>query len=141
MAYFYSKDTNGFYHDSLMEDYKAAGTLPENLVEISDECHKELIMAQSEGKMISAGENGFPVLVERKVDEEAIKRRANQTKQDQIRKASDLISTISDMIDAGIASLEEEEYLGELKKFRVEVFKANSIEEIPEFPSMENKDD
>jgi hypothetical protein len=54
MAYYYSKETGGFYHSSLHE------TLPKDAVQITDEDYSSLMAAQSEGKVIVADKKGKP---------------------------------------------------------------------------------
>lgn len=56
--YYYSKATGGFYHGSVHNQ------IPMDRVEVSDEQHGALMKAQAEGKVIQAGEGGFPVAVE-----------------------------------------------------------------------------
>ncbi len=60
MSYFYSASTNGFYSTEFH------GTnIPDDAVEISESEWKTLINAQSVTKMITCGENGHPVIVDR----------------------------------------------------------------------------
>lgn len=55
---FYSKSTGGFY------SHEIHGTnIPSDAVEITAEYHHELLQGQSEGKQITADENGYPILV------------------------------------------------------------------------------
>ena len=54
---FYSKTTGGFYSTEIHGD-----NIPADAVEISAAEHQALINGQSEGKRITADENGFPVL-------------------------------------------------------------------------------
>lgn len=58
----YSNTTNGFYPEALKEDYIKAGTWQIDTVEITTEEHAALLQGQSEGKVIAADENGYPVL-------------------------------------------------------------------------------
>lgn len=55
---FTSKSTRGFYDESIH------ASMPGDVVEISAENHAELLAAQSEGKIIAWGDDGFPVLID-----------------------------------------------------------------------------
>ncbi|WP_072410651.1 phage tail protein [Pseudomonas sp. NFACC04-2] len=59
MTLFSSKTTGGFYDDSI----HSAAQIPEDVVEITQERHMELLEGQSKGKRISSGEDGYPILV------------------------------------------------------------------------------
>lgn len=54
---FYAKSTNGFYDEAIHGD-----NIPADAVEITVEEHQVLLEGQSQGKIISADENGKPVL-------------------------------------------------------------------------------
>lgn len=56
---FYSKNTGGFYDPTVHGD-----VIPADVVEISKAAHAELLAAQSQGKIIEADVNGFPVAVD-----------------------------------------------------------------------------
>jgi hypothetical protein len=55
---FASKSTRGFYDASIH------ASMPDDVVEISAENHAELLAGQSEGKVITWGDDGYPVLVD-----------------------------------------------------------------------------
>ena len=55
----YSKQTGGFYTREIHGD-----NIPPDAVEITPEQHAALLQGQSEGKQITADENGYPVLVD-----------------------------------------------------------------------------
>lgn len=55
----YSKQTNGFYSSDIHGD-----NIPEDAVEITTEQHAALLEGQSQGKIISADENGYPILTD-----------------------------------------------------------------------------
>ena len=84
MKLFYSKSTNGFY------DSEIHGTkMPQDVVEITQETHHELLEAQSKGKMIVSDDKGYPKTVDRPVSKptwEQIK-----SKRDNLLKESDWI--------------------------------------------------
>ncbi|WP_410688528.1 tail fiber assembly protein [Citrobacter europaeus] len=56
---YYSKSTGGFYDSEINGD-----DIPQDAVEITDETWMELLSGQEEGKIISADENGYPVLTD-----------------------------------------------------------------------------
>lgn len=56
---FYSAQTGGFYDRAIHGD-----NIPADAVEITANQHRELIEGQSQGKLIQADANGFPVLAD-----------------------------------------------------------------------------
>ena len=56
---FFSKNILGFYEQSIHGD-----NIPEDAVEITAEQHAALLEGQSQGKIISADENGHPILID-----------------------------------------------------------------------------
>ena len=56
---FTSKSTRGFY------DAAIHTSMPDDVLEITAERHADLLAGQSEGKIISWGDDGFPVLTDR----------------------------------------------------------------------------
>lgn len=56
---FYSKSTNGFYSREIHGD-----NIPADAVEITAEEHSALLEGQSQGKLIQADENGYPILAD-----------------------------------------------------------------------------
>lgn len=56
--FYYSKKTGGFYLEDIHGD-----NMPEDVVEVSDEYHAELMDGQRNGNIIAADEKGFPRLV------------------------------------------------------------------------------
>lgn len=56
---FYSKQTNYFYTTEIHGE-----NIPDDAVEITQEQHAALLQGQSEGKVITADENGYPILVD-----------------------------------------------------------------------------
>lgn len=55
---FYSKSTGGFYAHEIHGD-----SIPQDCVEISQDEYVGLLQEQSLGKCITAGEDGYPILV------------------------------------------------------------------------------
>src|SRR5690625_1589289 len=56
---FYSKTTGGFYSHEIHGD-----NIPGDAVEITQQQHAALLQGQSEGKVITANENGHPILID-----------------------------------------------------------------------------
>lgn len=56
---FYAKSTSGFYSREIHGD-----NIPADTVEITQQQHAALLQGQSEGKVITADENGYPVLID-----------------------------------------------------------------------------
>lgn len=56
---YYSKSTGSFYDDEINGD-----DIPQDVVEITDDTWMELLNGQAEGKIITADENGYPVLTD-----------------------------------------------------------------------------
>ena len=54
----YSKTTGGFYSDAICYN-----VIPDDVVEITEDKHAELLSGYSTGKTISSDENGNPVLI------------------------------------------------------------------------------
>lgn len=73
---FYSKSTGGFYDTAIHGD-----NIPADAVEITNDLHAALLEGQSQGKIIVADENGFPVLAdppEPSYDEELARKTAEE---------------------------------------------------------------
>lgn len=56
---FYAKSTNGFYDAAVHGD-----DIPSDAVGLTTEIYVSLLNGQSQGKIISANENGFPILID-----------------------------------------------------------------------------
>lgn len=61
MNYYYSALTNAFYPETLLESYKEAGTLPDDIQALSEDVFREFTATPPEGKRRVAGEEGLPV--------------------------------------------------------------------------------
>ncbi|EAZ7418758.1 tail fiber assembly protein [Salmonella enterica] len=71
-SYIYDASTNAFYALALMSEYKKSGIWPDNGVRVTNEQHRRLMAGQSEGNVISADEEGNPVLTPALIDYVAI---------------------------------------------------------------------
>lgn len=139
-AYFYSATTNAFYVSSLMSDYKGAGTLPDDVTEISAQWYGYLIDGQAMGKEIRPNEYNQPVLSEpTPPTTQELKIVAEGRKSELIRDAGEAIAILQDADELGIATEDELASLTLWKRYRVmlnrlDISKAPDIE-WPEKPT------
>lgn len=61
MEYYYSCTTNAFYPKSLLENYKLAGTLPDDVQPVGEDVFIEFSATPPDGMQRSAGVEGLPV--------------------------------------------------------------------------------
>lgn len=62
MKIYFSKQTNGFYDSEFH-----GNNIPNDCVEITPQEHRALLEAQTNGKKITGGRDGFPILVDQPV--------------------------------------------------------------------------
>lgn len=60
MKVFYSAQTNGFYPDDI-----EFNNPPDDLIEIPEEYYKSLLHEQSQGKIITSDDSGYPIAIDR----------------------------------------------------------------------------
>lgn len=118
----YSAKNNAFYEDTMKDDYIQAGSWPDDLVEITDEAYNALFDGQSDGKVITPGANGHPVLTDPPppTDEELIAQ-ANSRIKSLMAYATSAIGPLQDAEDLGIQTDDEAELLKAWKKYRVQL--------------------
>ena len=115
MTKYYSPSVNAFYSVEIN-----GSSIPEDAVEITDEVWVELLKQQSEGKVIAAGENGFPVandappLTSAQLIEIAEGQKASLMAQ-----ATVAIAPLQDAVDLDEATDDEKSQLTAWKKYRV----------------------
>ncbi|NUL36315.1 tail fiber assembly protein [Kosakonia sacchari] len=63
--YLFSKSTLGFYPEASKEDYVKAGSLPDDVIEVSDEVRDEYNFSPPAGKKLGVDAEGHPVWVSR----------------------------------------------------------------------------
>lgn len=114
--YFYSAKDNTFFPESLKEIYMQAGTWPENAKEVGEMDFQNLMAGQSENKVITADEAGYPVLSERETDHhiDAVKQ-AETEKALRMAAAAEAIAPLQDAVDIGMATEDE---VGRLKAWK-----------------------
>lgn len=120
--YFYSAKNNAFYPDVLRDEYEKAGSWPNDLVEITDDLYDALFAGQSDGKVITPGDDGRPVLTDPAppTDEELIAQ-ANSRIKSLMAYATSAIGPLQDAEDLGIQTEDEAELLKAWKKYRVQL--------------------
>lgn len=117
MKIFYSAKNNGFYHDSLLDDYDSSSAgWPDDAVDIDNDTYQTLLTAQSEGKVIKPDKDGMPILSEQEIDHIA---EAYRKKKQLMASAIIAIAPYQDAYDLDIATKAEKSALIDLKKYRV----------------------
>ena len=112
---YYSKNTGGFYDDEIHGD-----DIPADVVEITDDTWMELLNGQAEGKIISADENGYPVLTASPPPTQQELIAQAELKRGELRaKVDSEISWRQDAVDSGDATEVESTALAAWKKYRV----------------------
>lgn len=120
MTVYFSAAENGFYDDAFKADYTAAGTWPDDAVEISDRWYQHLINGQTLGRNITANEYGQPVLADPpSPTKEQLIAEAEAQKAALITAASETIAILKDAIDLGKATKGEEASLLAWREYRV----------------------
>lgn len=118
--FYYSKTTNLFYPLAWLSDYEAAGSLPDDIAEISDELVAEFSCSVKDGKQRTPGADGLPSWTDLPAPtKEELVILAEQQRTTR-RTAADLeIAWRQDAVDAEIASDQEATELAAWKKYRV----------------------
>lgn len=124
---FYSATTNGFYPYSLFDEYTKAGSMPSDLIEITERWYNYLLDGQSGGKMITPNEYGSPVLSDPPAPtKDEIIAAAEAQKQRLSVDATAAVAPLQDAVDLGIATQTEVSQLQEWKKYRVLLNRVNT---------------
>lgn len=120
MSYFYSPEQNVFLAAELEDDYRAAGTWPDDAIRVSDEIYDEMIQGQVDGKIITHDDNGQPTLIDPPPpSHDELVADAENKKERLLRWASEMIAPLQDAVDLGIATDAEAKALKASKKYRV----------------------
>ena len=137
--YFYSAINNAFYPDVLRDEYELAGSWPNDLVEISNDAYDALFAGQSDGKVISPGDDGHPTLIDPPpLTDEQLVAQANALVKSLMAYATSAIAPLQYAVDLEMATAEEQTRLKKWKKYlvlmsRVDTSKAPDID-LPEKP-------
>lgn len=132
--FYFSKSKASFYIGSTLKLYENAGSLPEDLIEVTPETASEFMANAQPGKIIGADAQGLPVwmdapqLTPDEIQVEATAKKAN------LRSIADSeIAWRQDAVDAEIATDEESAALLEWKKYRVLLMRVDT--EAPDWPT------
>lgn len=134
--YFYSATTNGFYPYSLFENYRSAGSWPEDAVEISERWYSYLLDGMSAGKIINANEDGQPVLSEPIPPTEQELRAVTEVRKVRLmQEVGEKIDILQDAVELGISTEEEERSLIAWRGYRVQLSRVSPDNPVwPELP-------
>ncbi|NIG74023.1 tail fiber assembly protein [Klebsiella sp. Ap-873] len=116
MEYLYSAKNNIFYPADDLPAYETAGSLPTDLVEVSDDIFQEFGPFINGDHIRIAGPDGFPAWGDRPAlttEAAAIKKNAEMSS------ANAAIVPLQDAVDLDIATDEEKTALTNWKKYRV----------------------
>lgn len=118
-AYFFSPSTVSFYPEAMLDDYRDAGTLPDDLVSVESKVFAEFSGTPPDGK-VRGVLKGKPAWVDIPplTYEEAVAA-AEADKQYLLSEASEAIAPLQDAVDLDMATPEEEALLKAWKKYRV----------------------
>lgn len=121
--YFYSPSNGGFYQSQIHI------AIPDDALEITKKDYESLLDGNSKGKLITAGENGFPVLSEPALPTaEQYTAIAESQKVRLLDTATLKINPLQDAVDLGIATDDEKTQLLAWKKYRVSVNRVDTSE-------------
>lgn len=121
MKRFYSAETNGFYLDDDFQLYTEAGTLPTDLIEITNELFESCMSAPDNDSHIEPDANGMPSIVKDVKTTAQIQSAADGQISGLLSLASSKISPLQDAVDLGIATDIETASLAAWKTYRVAV--------------------
>jgi hypothetical protein len=121
MKIFYSADDNSFYPEELKENYVLSGSWPESALEVAYSVYKEFALDYPPAnKMRTSSPDGYPMWVDiPPLSHEEEVALADSIKLELMRAVSKLIDPLQDAVDLEIATQEEVELIGKLKKYRV----------------------
>ncbi|ELK1207637.1 MULTISPECIES: tail fiber assembly protein [Enterobacteriaceae] len=128
--YLFSPSTLGFYPIEMKEEYLTNGSLPSDVIEVSDSVRNEYNFAPPEGKQLSSSQN-MPVWIDiPPATREELIADAEREKLRLKAVADDEISWRQDAVDAGIATAEETAALSEWKKYRVMLMRVDTAKPV-----------
>lgn len=92
--YIYSPSTNAFFPVSLQEDYEAAGTWPQDGVNVTSDAAAEFMQTAPQGKRRIAGDDGYPAWGDiPALTKEELIASAEMEKQSRINQANDYMNS------------------------------------------------
>ncbi|CAI2427909.1 Caudovirales tail fibre assembly protein [Serratia proteamaculans] len=132
--YKFSATTTGFYPVSMLDSYDQAGTLPTDLVDVTDEGYDTFTGTAPEGKTRGSNKGGQPAWVDiPKPTPEQMRSQAIYRKQAEMAKAEDVIAPLERAVKLDMATDEEKAQLDAWERYsvllsRVDTDKAPDIE-------------
>lgn len=125
-SYYFSKTTCSFYPAEILDAYKSAGTLPDDIGLVTDAEYEEYTGAAPDGKMRGANNLGQPAWVDmpEQSKEDAILL-ATMKKQQLMADAEAAIAVLSRAVKFGIATDEEKAKLEALERYTVLLSRVN----------------
>ncbi|CAQ86008.1 MULTISPECIES: tail fiber assembly protein [Photorhabdus] len=138
--YYYSAKKNAFYPIELKKNYIAAGSLPDDITEVSNDIYQEYAASSApEGKYRIAGKNGLPEWADiPPPTKEELQQHAKLKKQQLMIEATNQIALLQDAVDLDIATEEERTALLAWKEYRVMLNRIDISQEMdidwPELP-------
>lgn len=129
---YYSPTTNGFYDSNDFYLYEAAGTMPTDLVEITEDKYIELRSDIEAGRQIEPDDVGMPISYEPEMTQEQVKSLVDSKISRLLLEASTKIAPLQDAVDLGMATDAETASLTAWKTYRVLV---NRVPTQPGFPT------
>ncbi|HEJ7051567.1 TPA: tail fiber assembly protein [Serratia marcescens] len=125
--YYFSKTTCAFYPVELLEAYRDAGTLPDDVVSVTDAAYEKYTCPPPDGKTRGANNRGQPAWVDMpEPSKEDTILLATMKKQQLMTDAEDAIALLSRAAKYGIATEEEKIRLEALEKYTVLLSRVNS---------------
>lgn len=126
MEYFYSAKTNSFYPDFLIDEYKKHGTMPDDIVSVSEDCFNEFSSDAEPGKMRVADDKGMPMWGSQpEPTREMIVYQASEQKNALRDLADKIIAPLKDAKEYGIITEEEE---GVLKAWAIYRYNLSKVD-------------
>lgn len=131
MALFFAPSTQGFYDSEIH-----GGAIPDDAVEIDQRSYDALQAGQADGKLIQAGTDGAPCLVDAPGPTAEELLYAAQVKRDQRMAAAALsIAPLQDAVELGIATASESAELSAWRTYRVDLNRLDLTVEPVVWPS------
>ncbi|MEX3242411.1 tail fiber assembly protein [Serratia quinivorans] len=121
-TYKFSATTTSFYPAEMLDDYRKAGTLPDDLVSVDNEAYNTFVLSPPEGKIRGADKSGRPAWVEapQPTKEQSIMM-AITRKHLQAEKAEAVIAPLSRAVKFGEATQDETTNLIAWERYSVQL--------------------
>ena len=95
---YYAQSTRGFYPDELLQSYRAAGTLPDDIIELTEQEITSFYGIQPpQGKLIGEASNGRPVWVDAPPDPPKTEKETLESRQSAYRTQVDPLRAEAEM--------------------------------------------